>query len=144
MRIPSEPSLYVKRNEEYFLMVCLYADDLIYAGTNNNMVDSFKKTIMQEYEMTDFGFTRYFLGIQVKQTNGDIFITQEKRSTFQICLKIFIMENCKGASTPMTLNEKLQLDDAVEKTYPKIYRRGGVKCWVISNMNTVYVNLCIL
>ena len=33
-----KPSLYIKKKREDFLMVCLYVDDLIYAGTNKNMV----------------------------------------------------------------------------------------------------------
>lgn len=38
---PSEPFLHVKINGGDILMVCLYVDDLIYAGTNANMVQSF-------------------------------------------------------------------------------------------------------
>lgn len=58
-------------------MICLYVDDLTYAGANPNMVQSFKEAVMKEYEMIDLGLMN-FLGIQVKQTKGDIFITQEK------------------------------------------------------------------
>lgn len=120
MRSPSEPSLYVKKNGEDFLMVCLYVDDLIYVGTNANMVDSFKEAMMKEYEMTDLGLMKYFLGIQVKQSKGEIFITQEKYVSDM--LKKFRMENSNPAPTPMALNEKLQLDDGAEKSDPKIYR----------------------
>ena len=120
VKSPSEPSQYVKTRGANFLMVCLYVDDLIYAGTNHDMVQSFKEAMMKEYEMTDLGLMKYFLGIQVKQTKGGIFITQEKY--IHDLLKKFILESCKPVSTPMALNEKLQLNDGAEKADPKVYR----------------------
>ena len=42
------------------------------------MVAEFKGAMMKEYEMTDLGPMKYFLGIQVCQCKGEIFISQEK------------------------------------------------------------------
>ena len=55
--------------------------------------------------MTDFGIMKYFLGMQVKQGRGEIFISQEKYAAD--ILKKFYMKDCKAVSTPMALNEKL-------------------------------------
>lgn len=38
---PSEPSLYVKKENEKFLIVCLYVDDLIYIGNDAKMINDF-------------------------------------------------------------------------------------------------------
>lgn len=57
------------------MIVCLYVDDLIYMGTNDQMLDDFKEAMMKEYEMTDLGIMKYFLGMQVKQSKGEIFIS---------------------------------------------------------------------
>ena len=58
-----EPSLYVKREgTRDFLVICLYVEDLIYMGTNTKMVEDFKKVMMKEFEMTDLGLMKYFLG----------------------------------------------------------------------------------
>ena len=64
-----------KKGIKDFLLVCLYVDDLIYAGKNPKMVAEFKEAIMKEYEMTDLGPMKYFLGIQVRQCKGEIFIS---------------------------------------------------------------------
>jgi hypothetical protein len=49
---------------------------------------------------------RYFLGIEVKQSPGKIFISQEKYvANF---FKKFNMSEYKSTGTPMTVNEKLQ------------------------------------
>ena len=39
------------------------------------MVEKFKMATMKEFEMTDLGLMKYFLGFQVKQSSGEIFIS---------------------------------------------------------------------
>jgi hypothetical protein len=65
----------MKKKKEDFLMGYLYVDDLIYAGTSKNIVAEFKNVIMKEFKMSDLGLMIYFLGIQVKQYLGKIFIS---------------------------------------------------------------------
>ena len=60
------------------LIVCLYVDDLIYTGKNTAMFDSFKKSMMAEFGMSDLGMMHYFLGIEVVQSSTGIFISQKK------------------------------------------------------------------
>lgn len=72
-RSNSEPTLYIKTNDEgQILIVCMYVDDLIFIDYLS--VDMFKSDMMKEFEMTDLGLMRYFLGIEVVQTNKEIFI----------------------------------------------------------------------
>ncbi|KAL8125782.1 hypothetical protein AgCh_013168 [Apium graveolens] len=67
----------------------------------------------EEFEMTDLGLMKYFLGIQVKQSSGEITLYQERY--IDDFLKKFHMENCKPMDTPMAANQKLQLDDGATK-----------------------------
>lgn len=120
LKSPSEPSLYVKMQGNHFLILCLYVDDLIYTGNNSQMMEEFKKAMMQEYEMTDLGLMRYFLGMQVKQRPGQIFISQEKYA--DDLLKKFNMQDCKPLATPMAMNEKLSKDDGQNKVDATVYR----------------------
>ena len=122
-RSPSEPSLYVKTEEgtSNFLIACLYVDDLIYMGNSQLMMGDFKKDMMSRFEMTDLGLMRYFLGIQVKQENGRISLSQEKYATD--LLKKFNMSCCKPTCTPMIINEKLSRNDGAEKVDETIYRK---------------------
>ena len=84
-------------HEDHFLILCLYVDDLIYTSTDARMIEDFKKTKMQEYEMIDFGLMKYFLGMQVKQRCGQIFISQEKYANN--LLKKFNMKDYKPLAT---------------------------------------------
>ncbi|XP_019102905.2 secreted RxLR effector protein 161-like [Beta vulgaris subsp. vulgaris] len=75
---------------------------------------------MSEYEMTDLGAMKYFLGMQVKQCPGRIFLSQKKYA--DELLKKFNMSECKPLATPMSLNEKLSKNDGTEKVDASICR----------------------
>lgn len=84
------------------------------------MVEEYKKNIVQGFEMSDLRLMRYFLGIQVNQSEGEDFISQEKY--VDDLLKKFHMENFILVETPWVMNEKLQQDDIVEKMDSNVYR----------------------
>lgn len=120
-RSMSESSLYVNNLGRDFLVVCLYVDDLLYFGTSKSMVEEFKKKMMRDFEMSDLGQMKYFLGIQVKQSPGRIFLSQEKY--IDDLLEKFSMNQCKPVSTPMGPNEKFQVNDDAEKVDATLYRK---------------------
>ncbi|CAL9029558.1 unnamed protein product [Prunus brigantina] len=67
-KCPYEHTLFIKTAEGgKILIVCLYVDDLIYTGNDATMFEQFKKSMMVEFDMTDLGKMRYFLGIEVIQ-----------------------------------------------------------------------------
>lgn len=70
--------------------------------------------------MTDLGLMKYFLEIQMKQSKGKFFISQEKYVID--LLKIIYMSNCKFITAHMTLNEKLELNDEEKSADAKAYR----------------------
>ena len=65
------------KNEADFIIVCLYVDDLIYFGSNHHLLADFKHSMMRNFEMTDLGILKYFLGMQVKQGRGEIFFPKK-------------------------------------------------------------------
>lgn len=76
--------------------------------------------MMQVFEMSDFGEISYFLGMEVEQKNGDIFICQRKYA--KEMLKKFNMENCKSMSTPMCPKERLCKDVEEEQVDETLYQ----------------------
>ena len=115
-----------KEGTQDFLIVCLYVDDLIYTGNNPKMVKNFKSAMMKEYEMTDLGLMKYFLGIQVQQSKGEIFISQEKY--VEDLLKRFQMSNCKPISIPIALNENYKSAMGRQRSMQEIIEAW----WVLS------------
>ena len=64
-RSESEPTLYTKVDEQgKMLIVFLYVDDLIFTGDYG--IADFKTVMESEFEMTDLGLMKFFLGIEVQ------------------------------------------------------------------------------
>ena len=63
------------------MIVCLYVDDMIFTGDLE--IDEFKASMMKEFEMTDLGLMKYFLGIEVGQSEKAFLFA--KISMQQIC-----------------------------------------------------------
>ena len=59
--------------------------------------------------MTDLGLMKYFLGLEVTQTDQGIFICQHKYAID--ILQRFKMDKCKPAKTPIALGTKLTKND---------------------------------
>ena len=91
-------------DEINFVVVSLYVDDLLVIGNNSELIDKFKKDMQQTFEMTDLGEMTYFLGMEVKQKKGELFICQTKYA--KKILKKFIMDECKSLATPICQKEK--------------------------------------
>ncbi|KAJ4754257.1 polyprotein [Rhynchospora pubera] len=108
-RSKSEPNLYVKKEGDKLLILCLYVDDMIYFGTDEGLVEQFKNNMKKQFEMTDLGLLHYFLGLEVKQLSGKIFLSQKKYASDM--LYKFGMQGCKPCPTPMNKNEKLLKED---------------------------------
>ncbi|KAL8098000.1 hypothetical protein AgCh_030941 [Apium graveolens] len=75
---PYEHSVYVKKFEGKLLIVALYVDDLIFMGNCQKLIEEFKKGMTCEFEMTDLGLLKYFLGLEIKHTASGIFMSQER------------------------------------------------------------------
>ena len=104
------------------------------------MVEEFKGSMTKEFEMTDLGLMKYFLGLEVQQEETEIFISQEKYA--KDILKRFKMDNCNPISTPMEPGAKLSKFDGGACRRKQISKLGGkpsiphmhkdislVKCW---------------
>lgn len=108
-RCPSEHTLFTKSEDENFLIVSVYVDDLIFTGNDITMIERFKRSMKQEFEMSDLGKMKYFLGVEVVQSNAGIFINQRKYANE--VLERFNMKNCNPVRTPIIPGFKLVKDD---------------------------------
>ena len=53
-------------------------NDLVLMGNDAELIKKFKRTMEKEFEMTNLGHMRYFLGLEVKQLETGIFVSQER------------------------------------------------------------------
>ena len=87
-----EPTLYIKEKDGKMLIVVLYVDDVIFTGNDDCLVESFKKVMKEEFEMTDMGLLKYFLGTEVEK-NKMGFLSHKK----SMSMKCWKDSTCKRA-----------------------------------------------
>jgi Reverse transcriptase (RNA-dependent DNA polymerase) len=110
----------VKKEKGNLLFVALYVDDLIFMGNNEEMIKDFKEVMTQEFEMTDLGLMKYFLGLEVRQEKSGIFVSQEAYA--KDILKKNKMKECNPVATPMKLGTKLSKFDGGDHVDASKYR----------------------
>lgn len=116
----NEPILNIKSYGNDFFVVCLYIDGMVYRRNSIEMMNAFRNSIMNAFEMIDLGLLYYFQGNEVVQNKDGIFIGPKKcAANF---LKKFGMSNCKTAKTPFDINDKFFMNDGVEKIDEKHIR----------------------
>ena len=75
-KYPHEHAIYVKKeDDESTLFTCLYVDDQIFTSNNPTIFGDFKKSMVQEFEMTHISLMTHFLGLKVIQKKERIFIS---------------------------------------------------------------------
>ena len=87
--------------EGKLLIIVLYVDDLILTG-DEQLIHSWKAYLTKEFEMKDLGLLHYFLGLEIWQQDGEIFLSQGKYA--REILGKFHMEGCKPMDTPLPGN----------------------------------------
>ena len=72
-----DPNLYYIVVGGVLLILLLYLNDLFITG-GEHLIDACKKDLASKFEMTDLGSIHYYLGIEVWQKDGHVFLGQGK------------------------------------------------------------------
>ena len=107
------PCVFIKKNGSKFVIIAVYVDDLNLIGTPEELHEAIEY-LKQEFEIKDFGKTKYCLGLQIEHLKNGIFIHQSAYT--QKVLKRFLMDKAHSLSTPMVVRS---LDPAKDPFRPK-------------------------
>ncbi|GJX82073.1 putative ribonuclease H-like domain-containing protein [Tanacetum coccineum] len=94
--------------------------DLVYQKSQRSLCIEFEKIMHKKFQMSSMGKLTFFLGLQVKQKEDEIFISQDKYMTD--ILKKFGFTDVKTASTPMETHKPLLKDVDGEDVDEHLYR----------------------
>lgn len=70
-------NLYIKSNEDEFIIVFVYVDDIMFGSNKYSMVQWFSCEMKSELEMSIIGELSFYLGLQILQKSEGIFILRE-------------------------------------------------------------------
>ena len=116
----ADTTLFVRKDKNYFVVVQIYVDDIVFGVTNDSLTQSFADEMKKMFEMSMVGELTYFLGLQVKQTDFGIYINQAKYA--RNLIKRFGLDKAAHARSPMAANAKLTNDPSGELVDVTLYR----------------------
>ncbi|GJS49217.1 putative reverse transcriptase domain-containing protein [Tanacetum coccineum] len=79
----SDYSLYTKSDKGVFLALLVYVDDIIITGNSVSEIEKFKVFLKSKFMIKDLGKLKYFLGIEVVDTDKGICLNQRKLNIFR-------------------------------------------------------------
>jgi len=71
----SDASLFIYFKENVTIFMLIYVDDIIVTGSSPEAISALLQDLRADFAMKDLGDLNYFLGIEVKQTQGGIVLS---------------------------------------------------------------------
>ncbi|GJZ55895.1 putative ribonuclease H-like domain-containing protein [Tanacetum coccineum] len=115
-----DKTLFIKKDKGDILLVQVYVDDIIFGSTKKSLCVEFEQMMHKRFQMSSMGELTFFLGLQVKQKDDGIFISQDKYVAD--ILKKFDFVTVKTTSTPIKTNKALLKDEEAEDVDVHLYR----------------------
>ncbi|GJR78794.1 putative ribonuclease H-like domain-containing protein [Tanacetum coccineum] len=104
-----DKTLFIKKEKNDIMLVQVYMDDIIFGSTKRSWCDEIEALMMSRFQMSYMGELTFFLGLQVKQKEDGIFISQDKYVAE--ILKKFDFASVKIASTLIETQKSLTKDE---------------------------------
>ncbi|GKE10464.1 putative ribonuclease H-like domain-containing protein [Tanacetum coccineum] len=115
-----DKTLFIRRVKSDILLVQVYVDDIIFRSTKKSLCTDFEKMMHKKFQISSMGELTFFLGLQVKQKEDGIFLSQDKYVTE--ILNKFGFRDVKITSTPMEIHKPLLKDADCEDADEHLYR----------------------
>ncbi|GKA92007.1 putative ribonuclease H-like domain-containing protein [Tanacetum coccineum] len=136
-----DKTLFIRRDKGDILLIQMYVDDIIFGSTKKSLCTQFEKMMHKKFWMSSMGELTFFLGLQVKQKEDGIFISQDKYVTE--ILKKFGFTKVKTASTPMETQKPLLKDEDGEEVDVHLYRSMfGSLMYITSSRPDIMFTVC--
>ncbi|KAL2327527.1 hypothetical protein Fmac_020954 [Flemingia macrophylla] len=137
-----DSTLFRKEFKSDYIIVQIYVDDIIFGATNEQLCKEFSSMMQEEFEMSMMGELKFFLSLQILQTDNGIKIHQTKYT--KELLKRFKMDDAKEMKTPMHPSSALTLDEDSPSIDQTQYRGiiGSLLYLTVSRPNIMF-SVCV-
>jgi Reverse transcriptase (RNA-dependent DNA polymerase) len=99
----------------------VYVDDIIVTGNNKNNIELIKGKLKIKFDIKDLGFLKYFLGIEITHSHGNLFLSHKKYVLD--LLKETKKIGCKPSSTLIDNKNKLNSEEGEPLENENQYQR---------------------
>nr|GEZ69036.1 hypothetical protein [Tanacetum cinerariifolium] len=134
--------LFIKRQKGDILLIHVNVDYIIFGTTKKELCIEFKRLMKDKFHMSSMRELTFFLGLQVKQKEDEIFIIQDKYITK--VLRKFNFLDVKSASNPVDMENTLVKDVEGDDVDVHLYRSmiGSLMYLTSSRPNIMYA-VCV-
>ena len=102
----ADKCIYSKSDNNGYVIICLYVDDMLIFGSNISCVNETKKFLSSKFDMKDLGEAYAILGIKIIRKMGELLLTQSHY--IEKFLKKYNHYDDKPAPTPLDPSIKLE------------------------------------
>ncbi|XP_062075335.1 uncharacterized protein LOC133779378 [Humulus lupulus] len=115
----ADQTLFIKHLPKGIFIAQIYVDDIIFGSTCPNEIPQFVDIMKNEFEMSMIGDLSFFQGLQIRQLDNGIFLSQTKYALNM--LKKIRLEKSKHAKTPIGTTIKLSRDVSRKPVDPTLF-----------------------
>ena len=72
----SDKCMYIKDATNGYVIVCLYVDDMLIIGSNNDIIKATKRMLTSEFDMKDLGVVDVILGMKISRKSDGLVLSQ--------------------------------------------------------------------
>jgi hypothetical protein len=116
----SDTSLFILQDGDRLAYLLLYVDDIILTASSTELLRHITARLHTEFAMKDLGDLHFFLGISVRRTPDDLFLSQRQYAVD--LLQRAGMSECHPTATPVDARAKLSASDGAPVKDPTEYR----------------------
>ena len=102
------------------MIVGVYVDDLIVTGSSSDVIETFKTEMTQEFDTINLGSLSSYLGIEVKQGENFIFLSQTGYA--KKVLQHAKLGECNAVATPLEARVKFTNEEGRSTVNTTVYR----------------------
>ncbi|GJU40463.1 putative ribonuclease H-like domain-containing protein [Tanacetum coccineum] len=134
-----DKTLFIKKDKGDILLVQVNVDDIIFGSTKKSLCVEFEQVMHKRFQMSSMRELTFFLGLQVKQKDDGIFISQDKYVAD--ILKKFNFATVKTGFTLIKTNKALLKDEEAEDVDVHLYRSmiGSLMYLIASRLDIMFV-----
>jgi hypothetical protein len=68
--------VYIKQNKNDYVILCLYVDDIMILGSNNQVINITTSFLSENFDTKDFSLVNVILNIKLLKNNNSFALTQ--------------------------------------------------------------------
>ncbi|CAN1751808.1 Retrovirus-related Pol polyprotein from transposon RE1, partial [Linum perenne] len=114
-------SLFLKGEGNQLVVLLVYVDDIILAGSSLHEIDIVKAHLQLNFKIKDLGSLKYFLGLEIARSSDGIAVNQRKYC-IELLTEAGFLE-CKSTKSPMDPNLRLSAKEGEKLDDPGPYRQ---------------------